>query len=263
MRRRPLFWLFLSMLFFAAAAWFWRLGDEWAAKSKAAVPKPDTNQPASDPKKTGQSPASVDRQDALRLLTQPTPRNYAELVAAAHERKNRARYPNRLTNTTRSLNDLKNRDTAILLQNALLDTEQPLSVAIPGQLQSTEDPGSYIVQSKGPINDAFRAQLKQAGAQIVSYIPNNAYLVRATKSVVDGLAAQPQTQAVLPYEPYYKLTPFLLDLAVKQQPLPDNGALNVLLFADAHDATIGELKELGAEVLGEGTSPFGPIVKVR
>src|SRR5712671_1817499 len=110
MRRRPLFWLFLSMVFFAAAAWFWRLGDEWAAKSKAA-----------------------------------------------RERKNRSRFPNRLTNTTRSLNELKGRDTAILLQNAFYDTEAPVSVAIPGNLKATEDPGSYIVQSKGPLTDAFRA----------------------------------------------------------------------------------------------------------
>src|SRR5438270_14098690 len=126
MRRRPLFWLFLSMVFFAAAAWFWRLGDEWAAKSKSAAPKPATNQPASDPKKAGgQSPASVEREAALRLLSEPAARSYSELTAAAHEQKNRSRYPNRLTNTTRSLNELKNRDTAILLQNALLDTEQP------------------------------------------------------------------------------------------------------------------------------------------
>ena len=257
MRRRPLFWLFLSMVFFAAAAWFWRLGDEWAAKSKAARPAPETNQPAIDPKKAASQSEPADA--SVRLLTQPTERSFAELTAAARERKNRSRFPNRLTNTTRSLNELKGRDTAILLQNAFYDTEAPVSVAIPGNLKATEDPGSYIVQSKGPITDAFRARLKQAGAEIVSYIPNNAYLIRATESVAQGLDAQ----AVLPYEPYYKLTPGLLDLAVRQRELPENSALNVLLFADAREATVGELKDLGAEVLAQGTSPFGPVVTVR
>ena len=75
--------------------------------------------------------------------------------------------------------------------------------------------------------------LQAAGATIVSYIPNNAFLVRASAAVAQQLSADPQTQAVLPYEPYYKLKPSLLKLAVAQAPLPDDSALNVLLFADA------------------------------
>ena len=53
------------------------------------------------------------------------------------------------------------------------------------------------------------------------------------RAVAQQLQAGPRTQAVLPYEPYYKLKPSLLNLAVAQKPLPANSALNVLLFADA------------------------------
>ncbi len=84
------------------------------------------------------------------------------------------------------------------------------------------DPGAYIVQSRAPLDDAFRARLQAAGAGIVAYIPNQAYLVRASQAVARQLQADPQTQAVLPYEPYFKLKPPLLALAVEQQPLPDN-----------------------------------------
>ena len=153
-------------------------------------------------------------------------------------------------------------DRALLLENALLDTAQP-APAIPAHLRAQGDPGSYLVQARGQIDDAFRSMLKTAGATVVSYIPNNAYLVRASAAMAGQLQADPRTQAVLPYEPYYKLKPSLLRLAVRQQSLPEGSVLNLLLFADAREGTLAELKNLGAQVLGEDQSPFGPMVSVR
>ena len=97
----------------------------------------------------------------------------------------------------------------------------------------------------------------------MAYIPNQAYLVRASQAVAQQLQADPRTQAVLPYEPYFKLKPPLLALAVEQQPLPENQALNLLLFPDARAAALDELNNLGVQVLGEERSPFGPVLKVR
>src|SRR5206468_974665 len=87
-------------------------------------------------------------------------------------------------------------------------------------------------------------------------------LSNTTKSV-GQLAEQPETQTVLPYEPYFKLKPALLELAINQKPLPGNTTLNLLVFPDAREATMGELKEIGAEVVGEDRSPFGPVLRVR
>jgi hypothetical protein len=101
------------------------------------------------------------------------------------------------------------------------------------------------------------------GASIVAYIPNDAYLVRASAGVASQLRADPQTQTVLPYEPYYKLKPSLLALAVDQTPLPENTMLNVLVFADAHDSVLGDLQQMGVQVLAEERSPFGPVLKVQ
>src|SRR3989442_606329 len=80
--------------------------------------------------------------------------------------------------------------------------------------------GAYVVQSRGPITDAFRAQLAVAPADIVGYVPNNAYLVRASSAAAQRLAALPGTLSVYPWEPYFKLDPVLLGLAVDQKPLP-------------------------------------------
>ena len=159
------------------------------------------------------------------------------------------------------LKQLMRSDHALLLENALLDTARP-APSIPDHLRAQGDPGSYLVQARGPINAAFRSLLKAAGAAIVSYIPNNAYLVRASADVAQQLQADPRIQAVLPYEPYYKLKASLLKLAVNQEPLPDHSALNLLLFADTQAATLAAVQNLGAEIVGQDQSPFGPVVRV-
>ena len=152
---------------------------------------------------------------------------------------------------------------AILLENALLDTAQPVDLPIPASLRAQGDPGAWVVQAKGPLNDAFRALLKRAGASIVSYIPNNACLVRASQAVAQQLEAAPATAAVLAYEPYYKLKPWLLKVALEQAPLPANSTLRLLLFADARNQTLDQLGQLGMQVLGEQPSPFGPLIEAR
>jgi subtilisin-like proprotein convertase family protein len=170
--------------------------------------------------------------------------------------------PFRLSNTLTPLGQLIRSPTAILLENALLDTTQPIALAIPEHLRAKGDPGAYVVQSRAPLDDAFRARLRAGGAVIVSYIPNQAYLVRASETAAERLRADPQTQAVVPYEPYFKLKPPLLGLAVEQQPLPVNQTFNVLLFPDGRETALDELKQLGLQVLSEEPSPFGPTLRV-
>jgi subtilisin-like proprotein convertase family protein len=168
----------------------------------------------------------------------------------------------RLTNTKKSLVQLMSDPHAILLENALLDTRVALNLSIPKNLQSKGDPGAYIVQANGPINSAFRAALSAAGAQIVSYIPNNAYLVTVAAGGAAGLAGQTGVQSVTPYEPYYKISESLLGLAVNQKNLPDNSVLTLGLFPNTAAATADQIKQLGGTVVATDQSPFGPIVRV-
>src|ERR1035437_915404 len=257
MRPRPLAWLLLSVLCFAAAFYFWRLGDQWAAK-RAAAPNLQSHAPRSTLHAPRSTPAPP-----LPLLSQAATLNSPPATEPDTQPATRTtnRFALRLSNTTTPMAQLQRNDHALLLENALLDTTRGVP-SIPDHLRSQGDPGSYLVQSRGPIDDAFRSLLKAAGATIVSYMPNNAYLVRASAATAQQLKAAPQTEAVLPYEPYYKLKPSLLGLAVAQDPLPDNTALSVLLFADARDMTLVELRKLGVRVLGEERSPFGPVLKV-
>jgi subtilisin-like proprotein convertase family protein len=248
MRSRPLIWLLVSVMLFVTGACFWRLADK-----RAAFPPPRSLPPSLVTRAPRAAPGP-----SLSLLSQleepnSLPRHASRITPPP---------PLRLSNTSTPLGLLVHSHTALLLENALLDTALPVTLSIPDHLRGKGDPGAFVVQSRAPLDDAFRARLQAAGAVIVAYIPNQAYLVRASEAAAQQLRADPRTQAVVPYEPYFKLKPPLLALAVGQHPLPDNQALNVLLFPDGREAALDELNQLGLRVLGEEPSPFGPVLRV-
>ena len=255
MQLRTRTWVIISVLCFLAAAFFWQLGEWLDTRAKAGAQFQGTNG----------SPAAT-RPDSTATPA-PTPPGAAPAAAPATIKTNSAKaqgkdlYPHRLSNTDRSLDDLLHSDEAILLRNALIDSAAPVTLAIPAGLRASGDPGAYIVQARGPITDAFRAQLEAAPAQIVSYVPNNALLVRASSATAQQLKALPGTLAVVPWEPYFKLDPVLLGLAVEQKPLP-SGVLNLLLFPGEWPSAQAAFDLLGVSVTAEQPSPFGPFLTV-
>ena len=265
MRLRRLIWILVGLLCLAGAWMLWQQGNQSPARGRIAL------RSVSNALKTPTTSTTVST-------------NTAKAGAAL---SNTNKFAFRLSNTTKSLDQLMRDDRAILLENALIDSSQPLSLAIPANLRAQTDPGAYIVQARGPIDNAFRAMLKASGATIVSYIPNNAYLVRAQAGVANGLASNPLTQSVTPYEPYYKISssmpvtvgqktvssasmktnraagPSLLALAVKEMPLPAGTYLTLGLFGDSPAATVAQIEKLGGQIVAQDKSPFGPIVRVR
>ena len=178
MRWRPLTWLLVSLMFFTASYYFWRLGDKWAAKRQSA-PVNQTPQPS--------APAAPTKSVAAPPLTLLTTTNSLARARSQAEEKRAKLLSHRLTNSAYTVSQLAHRDHAILLENALFDTAGSVKPEIPKHLQAQGDPGSYIVQSRGALNDGFRAQLQAAGAVVISYVPNDAYLVRASEGVADAL----------------------------------------------------------------------------
>jgi len=109
---------------------------------------------------------------------------------------------NRLSNTKRALGELVKSDGAVLLRNALIDTTSGEALKVPEHLKAKGDGGSYIVQGRGAITREFREALVKAGAEVVSYVPNNAFLVRGSARMAGEISAWPSVQAVLVFEPY-------------------------------------------------------------
>jgi subtilisin family serine protease/subtilisin-like proprotein convertase family protein len=202
--------------------------------------------------------------NSFALLSTPQSRAVAAVPAkAAGAGSNGPAFPFRLRNTERRLNDLMRSDAAVLLANALIDTSSGVPLRVPEHLQAMGDPGAYIVQSRGVIDATFRAKLESMGAQVVAYVPNNAYLVRASASAAGQMKGWSRAQAVLPYEPYFKLSEDLLKVAVEQKPLPPNDGLLVTVFADLLEQTKSALEGQGAFVFSQARSPFGPVLTVQ
>jgi subtilisin-like proprotein convertase family protein len=256
---RPLTWLLLSAACFLGAFYFWRLGDRQAAARRTTAP----GAPASTTNRVTR-PASAAREIVKSAGAAPVGvlSRAAGTNAAGGGRAPRDRFKYRLSNTTRTAGQLARSGSAILLQNALIDTSRPLDFSIPDNLRAKGDPGTYIVQARGPLDNVFRAALKAAGLETVSYIPNDACLVRGPAGAAQALAGGP-AQAVIPFEPYYKLSPELLALAVEQQPLPADTMLNLVVYADSLEPTVEALRQLGVPVLRQSGSPFGPVLTVQ
>ena len=229
----------VSLLCLAAGVFFWNLGEQQRAAGNAAR--------LAAPGKSGTSSPGT----AAPAVTVP---GLATNSAA------KSRYPYRLANTDKKIGQLQNDDHAVLLLNALIDTTRPVNLAIPDRLRAPKDHGTYIVQSRGVTDANFRAAIQNANATIISYIPNNAWLVRVSDGGAQALAANPRTQSVLPFEPYYKLDPSLLKATMEKTDY--SAGLNLTLFPDAQAATLAALKQIGAEVVGTDRSPFGPILRV-
>ena len=234
--------LILIVLFLLCAAGVWLFRHEAvrrAAETKAAA--------------TAAAAAAPGTVTVTAPLTNPA------LVSMAEAKTNPLAY--RLSNTTRPIGRLVGDRNAILLENALIDSSLPVNFSFPPQLREAGDPGAYIVQSRGPINAAFRALLARAGAQIVSYIPENAYLVKISAGGANALAGMTPVQSVLRWEPYYKIQSSLLGAAVHNQLV--GAPLNLGLFADNAAQTIQQIEQLGGRILSRDMSPFGPVVRVQ
>jgi len=239
MRSRSLFWILLGLLVLAGAWFFWPAGH------RASVP--------------GKSVALHQAVSVPTLATTRSASTAPQLFGAGNGSTNSQVKTNafawRLSNTPRTIGQLVNDPHAILLENALIDTQLPLNFSIPKNLQAPGDPGAYIVQARGPVDGAFRAALAAAGAQIVSYIPNNAYLVTLSSGGAAGLSGQPAVQNVIPYEPYYKLPASLLSWVGKTYPADQ--PLRVAAYPNTADALQIWLANSGAQILAQDTSPFG------
>jgi subtilisin-like proprotein convertase family protein len=238
------FMLFLLCLLCGAGAWFFlRHAGHSPVQGKIITPTAVTTRSLST---------------APQILTgQSVPAGAAKTIAAA--KTNRFAY--RLSNTTKTIGELVRDNKAVLLENALIDTANPLNLSIPANLRAAGDPGAYIVQARGPTDNAFRAMLAQAGVTIVAYIPNNAYLVRASASVAGTLGASPLTQAVIAYEPYYKIQSSLLEKILQNEPLPPD--FNIAVFPDAVKETRTLLNNAGWTILSQQSSPFGMVFTVQ
>ena len=243
------FWSAISILAFVGGILFWLEGNR---RQSLQPPLP----PAAPGVATTQQVTQATSPASVRLLTRADTLPAAASTAPdAPVQYADAAFPLRLRNTPASVDALSRSETALLLRNALLDTASPVPLPVPDLLRASPEPGAYLVQAHGPLTPDFRARIAAQGGRVVSYIPNNAYLVRISAAGATALSAN--ARAVLPFEPYFKLDPGLLARALELEPLPEHALVRVTAYAEDRDTVFTDLSALGAAVVAESRGTIG------
>ena len=262
-------WFLISLMLLALGAFFWLWGDRIRAQRSAPSIQSDiviTNGQVSFPrlgKSKHQLLTRIQNNTLKSAYSSPLPKAKslsakAELVAAD------PRFPYRLRNTHKTVGELSKTETAILLNNATIDSSSRVPIGIPEHLRATGDTESYLLQSVGPFDQVFDEEsLRHLGITKVAYIPHNTWIVRMTPEMSQRIKGFRGTQAVLPFEPYYKLSDQLLEYAVMQADIPGLLTLQLTMFKGTEEAMFSALEDLGTEYLQESVSPFGRTVLVK
>ncbi len=113
--------------------------------------------------------------------------------------------------------------------------------------------GAYIVQFKGPIQGAWKGQVRALGGRVMDYLPDYAFLVWMDSAVRERVAALDTVRWVGLYQPAYKLSPNL----DRSKPL-----YRVVLFEGANlaavESRLAELDTPTSEVSAEQFALFLP-----
>lgn len=95
--------------------------------------------------------------------------------------------------------------TVLRLNAGLVETKRTegLATAHAGNLAAPQD---LIIQFKNPVTEADKASLKNLGAEIFGYLPDDALMVRASLGKVQQWRQNSVVEAVLPFKAEYKIS---------------------------------------------------------
>jgi subtilisin-like proprotein convertase family protein len=142
----------------------------------------------------------------------------------------------------------------ILLDGGERDATQRLLDGLPVDLRADASAPAdgqrrlEVVQFHGPIKDAWIETLRATGAFLVSYVPNNAYVVVTdanSHAALEQLRAKPYVLGILGYAPAFKLRPSLRPPSLVYTGIYD---VVVQVIADAEGEAYAN--ELEAKALG-------------
>lgn len=102
--------------------------------------------------------------------------------------------------------------------------------------------GYYLVQFKGPIEEGWKAAVRDLGGLLFDYVPDFTFIVYLKAPTVERVQALPEVLWIGPYEPAYKLSPDLADVVGMLD-------LNVHTFPnDSRSSLTSQFEALGAGI---------------
>lgn len=143
-------------------------------------------------------------------------------------------------------------DTVIGLRGHRFDTRSG-APTIASALKAIEKPGNpmlYLIQLKGPAKPEWLSQIKAAGAQVIGYIPQNAYLVWLDPASIQEIGKKSFVRWKSAYHPAYKIDKGL-------ERAEGNVDFSVLIYGENPEDTISQIESMSAKLLQKTSTPFG------
>ncbi len=151
----------------------------------------------------------------------------------------------------------------ILFSNGIVvDTDRPepdlpQDLTIKGYTDG--QPGYYLVQFSGPIQEAWKRDLAERGVKFLSYFPNYAFLVRMLPALENQVRMHPAVRWLGLYQPAYKIS--------GQSEFKSKAGKATSIILVHYDEDIGQtqrqLENLGAEVLEATVSEYHKMIKAE
>src|SRR5688572_17859214 len=94
----------------------------------------------------------------------------------------------------------------IHLRNERIDTEgRPAKAAVARQSDQAQAPALFLVQFTGPVRPEWRTAFNRIGVELLRYVPNNAFVVRAKGPALRLAAGMPFVRWTGPYRASHKI----------------------------------------------------------
>ena len=152
--------------------------------------------------------------------------------------------PASLTNFAADNIELRDDYNSVLLNARHVDTSQPVAQASRKTVGDFAGKRLHLVQFAGPLLPSWRGSLLQAGVRIVSYIPQNAFLVYGDSKAIARVQTLAAADAHLQWEAAY-LDDYKIHLAALRQPSAgDQFAIQLVADDAANRATLQLIDQL-------------------
>ena len=163
--------------------------------------------------------------------------------------------------------EIKDDYNKVLLNSGAIDTQTTAALA----LRSTPTAGSgkdmRLIQFAGPIRPEWYQALQATGVRIVTYIPNNAYLVYGTPQTLQAMQQLASDSAIAQWEGAYTAASRLDPAVTAQTNAPARGflsskgneqfAIQLVEDADENAATLALINQLKSEPILSQDSMLG------
>jgi uncharacterized protein (TIGR03382 family) len=138
--------------------------------------------------------------------------------------------------------ELRDNYNEILLNAGVIHTATAHGQSLRGMRPLASSKGLHIVQFAGPVKPEWYKELEQTGVRIVTYIPNNAYIVYGDAASLSKLDSHVRSSRVIQWNGDY-LNDYKLDPSAYKSETP-TFSIQLVKDAEANQATLALINKL-------------------